>query len=92
MLCTFHVSSWIVANISESSSLNSSLNFAGGKHFQKIIIPIFRLALHNFTIPSYFPYIIFYRYLFSLLSSGWYVITVCGSISVRELVKCLESL
>ena len=92
MLSTFHVSSQIVANISESSSVNSSLGFAGGKHCQKITIPIFRLVLQNFAIPGYFPYILFYRYPFSLLSSGWFVISVCGSISVREVVKVLEEL
>ena len=48
------------------SSLNSSLGFAGGKHYQKITIPIFRLVLQNFAIPGCFPYILFYRYLFSL--------------------------
>ena len=69
------------------SFLNSSLGFAGEKHFQKIIIPIFRLVLQNFAIPGYFPYILFCCYLFSLLSSGWLVIAACGSISVRELVK-----
>ena len=69
------------------SFLNSSLGFAGEKHYQKIIIPIFRLVLQNFAIPGYFPYILFYCYLFSLLSSDWFVIVVCGSISVRELVK-----
>ena len=45
------------------------------------------LFLQNFDIPSYFPYIPFYRYPSSLLSSGWFVIAVCGSISVRESVK-----
>ena len=69
------------------SSLNSFLGFAGGKHYQKITIPIFRLVLQNFAIPGYFPYILFYRYPFSLLSSGWFVIAVCGSISFREVVK-----
>ena len=69
------------------SSLYSSFGFAGGKHCQKITIPIFRLVLQNFSIQVYFPYIIFYRYLLSLLSSGWFVIAVCGSISVREVVK-----
>ena len=29
---------------------------------------------------------------FLLTSSGWFVTAVCGSISVRELVKYLESL
>ena len=67
------------------SSLNSSLGFAGGKHNKKITIPIFRLVLRNFAIPGYFPYtcILFYSCLFSLLSSGWFVIAVCGSISVQ---------
>ena len=35
------------------SSLNSSLSFAGGKHYQKITIPIFRPVLQNFVIPGY---------------------------------------
>ena len=62
------------------------------KHYQKISIPIFRDVLQNFAIPGYFPHILFYCYLFSLLSSGWFVIAVCGSISVRELVNYSESL
>ena len=74
------------------SCLNISWGLTGGKHYHKIIIPIFRLVLQNFAIPGYFPYILLYCYLFSLLSSGWFVIAVCGSISVRELVKYLESL
>ena len=48
---------------------------------------IFRLVLQNVTLPGCFPCILFYRYLFSLISSGWFVIAVCGSISVRELVQ-----
>ena len=70
-----------------SSFLNSSLGLAGEKHYQKITISIFRLVLQNFAIQGYFPYILFYCYLFSLLSSVWFVIAVCGSVSVRELVK-----
>ena len=58
------------------SFLNSSLGLTGGKHYQKITIPIFRLVLQNFATPGYFPYILFYSYLFSLLSSGWFVIAV----------------
>ena len=38
------------------SSLNSSLGFAEEKHYQKIIIPIFRLVLQNFAVPGRFPY------------------------------------
>ena len=82
MLSTFYVSSRIVANISESSLL-LSLGFAGGKYCRKIIIPIFRLVLQNFAIPGCFPYILFCRCLFPLLSSGWFVIAVCDSISVQ---------
>ena len=69
------------------SFLNSSLGLAGGKHYLKITIHIFRLVLQSFAIPGCFPYILFYGYLFSLLSSGWFVIAVCGFASVRELVK-----
>ena len=89
MLNTFHVSSRIVANINEPSFLflNSSLSLAGGKHYQKITIPVFRAVFQNFSIPGYFPYILFYRYILSLISSDWFVIAVCGSVSVRELVK-----
>ena len=74
------------------SALNSSLGFAGGKHYQKIIIPIFRLILQNFAIPGCFPYVVFYRYLFSLFSSDTIVIADCGFISVKQLVKYLGSL
>ena len=58
------------------SSLSSSLGFAGGKHYKKITIPIFRLVLQNFAIPGCFPYILVYRYLLSLLFSLWFVIVV----------------
>ena len=34
----------------------SSLGFAGGKHLQKIIIPIFRLVIQNVAPPGYFFY------------------------------------
>ena len=40
------------------SPLNNCLGFAGGKHYQKINIAIFRFVLLNFTIPDYFPYIL----------------------------------
>ena len=49
------------------SFLNSSHGLAGRKHYKKITIPILRLVLQNFVIPGYFPYILFYHYLFSLL-------------------------
>ena len=64
------------------SSLNYSLDFAGGKYYQKITIPIFRLVLQNFAIPDCFPCILFYHYRFSFLSSGWFIIAVCGFISI----------
>ena len=75
-----HHQLWPTSVIHPCSSLNSSLGFAGGKHYQKITIPIFRLVLQNVAIPCCFPYC---RYLFSLLSSGLFVIAVCGSISVQ---------
>ena len=55
------------------SSSNSSLGFAGGKHYQKITIPIFRPVFQNFAIPGYFPYILFYRYLFPYCTFFWLV-------------------
>ena len=63
--------------------LNSSFSPAGGKHYQKIFIPVFRLVLQNFAFPGCFLYILFHSCLFSLLSTGLFVITVCGSISVQ---------
>ena len=79
-----HHKLWPTSASRPFSFLNSSLGLAEGKHYQKITIPIFRLVLQNFAIPSYFPSILFYCYLFSLLSSGWVVIAVCDSISVQE--------
>ena len=69
------------------SSLNSSTGLDEGKHYPKITIVILRLVLQNFAFPGCSPYILFYQNLFSLLSSGWFVITVCCPISVRKLVK-----
>ena len=56
------------------SFLNSSWGLTGEKHYQKIAIAILRFVLQNFAIPGYSPYILFYSCLFSLLSSGWFVI------------------
>ena len=67
-------------------SLNSSLGFAGGKHYQKITIPIVRLVLQNFVLPCCLPYILFYSCLLSSLSSRWVVIAVCDSILVEGTV------
>ena len=63
--------------------LNSSWCLTGGKHYQKITIAIFKIVLQKFTIPGYFPYILFFSCYFSLLSSCRFVIAVCGSISVQ---------
>ena len=82
-----HHELWPTSASHPFSFLNSSLGFAGRKHYQKTIVPIFRHVLQNFTIPGYFTYILFYRYLFSLLYSGRFVIAVCGFISVWEVVK-----
>ena len=79
----FHtISKFLDTFFHEFSFLNRSLGFDGGKHYQKITIPIFRLVLPNFAIAGCFLYILFYGYLFSLLSSGWFVIAVYGFISV----------
>ena len=80
----YHHELWPTSVGHPFSSLNSSPGFAGGQHHQKIAIPIFRPVLQNFAIPGWFPYILFYSCLFSLLSSGWFVIAVCGSVSVQE--------
>ena len=72
----------LVANISESSLLS----------YQKITILIFRLVLQNFALPGCFPYILIYNYIFSLLSSGWFVIAACGLISVQGTSYGLMSL
>ena len=82
-----HDELWPTSVSHPCSFLNSSLGLAGGKHYQKITIPVFKVVLQNFAIPCYFPYILFYGYIPSLLSSGWFVIVVCGSVSIRELVK-----
>ena len=78
---------WPVSVSHPFSFINSSLGIVGGKHNQKSIIPVFRVVLQNFAYAGFFPNILFYRYVISLLSSGWFVIAVCGSVSVRELVK-----
>ena len=60
---------------------NFSLGLTGGKHYQKIAIPILRLVLQNFALSScFFSHSVLFSYL-SLLSSGWFVIAVYGSIS-----------
>ena len=55
------------------SSVTNSLGLVVGKYYQKIIIPIIRVVLQNYDLPGCFPYILFYCYLFSLLSSGWFL-------------------
>ena len=70
---------WPVSVSRSFFSLSSSLGQAGGKHYQEITIPIFRLVLQNFPLSGCFPYILFYHYIFSLIFSGWFVIAACGS-------------
>ena len=69
------------------SFLNSSLGLVGRKHYQKITIPVFRIVLQNFCYSRVLSLYSFPSLSFSLLSSGWFVIEVCGFISVRELVR-----
>ena len=57
----------IMANISGPSLLYSQ-------------IVLEALLEENIAIPGYFSYILFYRYLFCVLSSSLFVIAVCGSI------------
>ena len=78
--CVVTHESWPTSVSHSFSSLNSSLGLAGGKHYYKTIIHMFRL-LQNLAIPSCFPCILFYNCLFSLHSSGWFVIAVCLSFS-----------
>ena len=92
MLSTFHVSSRIVANISESSlsSVNSSLGFAGGKHYQKLLSLSLDLFFKNFAIPGafliFFSIAIFSPY-FLLVDLLLQSVTLFQS---RELVRYLE--
>ena len=89
---TCHHELWLASVGHPLSFLNnSSWGLSGGKHYQNITIPIFRLVLQNFAIPGCVPYIPFYRYIFSLLSSGWFVVAVCVSVSVRKLIDYIES-
>ena len=53
-----HHELWPISVSHPFCSLNSSLGFAAGKHYQKITIPIFRLVLQNFAIPGCFSYIL----------------------------------
>ena len=39
---------------------------------------------HYITVPGNFPYIHFNSCVFSLLSSGWFVIALCGPILVQD--------
>ena len=75
---------WVIPS-PRSIDLYGNLGHAEGKHYLKITISIFIVILKNFALLGCFPYILFYRYLFSLLSSVWFVIEVCGPILVREL-------
>ena len=74
-----HHELWPTSASHPFSFLNSSLGFARGKQGHKITIPIYRLVLQNYAIPGYFPYILFYRYLFSLL-----FITISETTSCQE--------
>ena len=84
-MCHFEL--WPTSVSHPFSSLNSPLGLSGEKHYQNITIPIFRLIIPNFAFPSCFPDILFCCYPFSLYFAGWFVIAVCGFISVTELAK-----
>ena len=83
-----HRELWPIS-VSHPFSLNCSLGFVEDT-LPVNYYPIFRYVLENFAISCYFPYIVFYSCIFSLLSPGLFVIAVCGFVSLRKLVKCLE--
>ena len=93
-ISSFHVSSRIVVNISELSSLLSQCLFI--PYWRNILpenyYPIFRRTLQNVAFPGCFSFIVFYRYIFSLPSSSWFVIAVWGSIWAMELVSHIAKL
>ena len=64
-----------------------TFNHVGGPFnlFMATTRKLLSLSLDLFfkVLPACFPYIVFYLYLSSLLSCGWFVIAVCGSISVQ---------
>ena len=64
-----HHKLWPISMSHPFSSLNTSFGLTGGKYYQKITIPIFRLILQNFAFPDGFLIFFFYSYLFSLISS-----------------------
>ena len=83
-----HHELWPTSVSQPFSFLNSSLGLAGGKHYQKITNPIFRLILQNFAIPGYFPYILFYcpACRTSLIATRFWVVVICS------IIKCLTVL
>ena len=91
MLSTFHVSSRIVANNSKSSILPSQYLFrlCWKKTLLENYLPYLKTCSSKFCYHRLFSLYFLYRYIFSLLSSVWFVIAVCGSISVGELAKYL---
>ena len=63
------------------------LNFAIPSCFPYILFNHYLFSFSSkFCFSMLLPYLI-YHYLFSLLSSGWFVIAICGFVSVRESVK-----
>ena len=90
----FHFLRWwppstMWASTTIGGCLNNPIFFEFGPCWRKTLPENYcpYLALQNFPLRGCFPYIIFCRYLSSLLSSGRFVIAACGSISVRELAK-----
>ena len=86
-----HQELWLTPAGHPFSFLNSFWGFTGGNYYQEITIAIFRFVLQNFTIPGYFPFILFYRYPFSLrLQVG--LIFQYVALFQSKLVQYLESL
>ena len=93
MLQTFCVLSRIVVkSVSHPFSLDSPLSFAGGKHYQKMTIPIldlfFKILLFQVVFVILFSVAIFSSYTLQVGLLLQYV----ALFFVMELVKCFESL
>ena len=100
MVSVFHVSSRIVTDISVSSQILA--NISGSSllllvlqalleknitiNLLSLSLDFFKILLFQVAFLLFFPIAIFSP----ILSSGWFVLAVCGFISVRELVNSLR--
>ena len=80
-----HHELWPTPMSHDFSFPTSSLVFAGGKHYQKVNLPIFRLVLKNFAIQGCSPYILSNYYI-----SPYYLpkFTILANMFVCRFVTC----